>query len=92
MNLMEHRLVFFNMANPMNNNLANDMYSILNVDCILIQNYDNNDYLGMIDASINWAKNVKINSKPQFMLMLPFFSRRQGQGIDSIEIKRALAI
>lgn len=52
MNLLNERLVFFNMANPMNRNLANDMYSILKVDCILIQNYDNNEYLGMIDASI----------------------------------------
>lgn len=48
MNLMSNRLVFFNMANPMNHDLANDMFAILNVNGILIQNYDNDDYLGMI--------------------------------------------
>ena len=66
------------------------MYSILKVDCILIQNYDNNNYLPMIDAAIDWAKNIKINGKTSFMMMLPFFSRRQGQGIDTKEIERAL--
>ena len=67
----------------MNFNIANEMYTILKVDCILIQNYDNDDYLGMIDTSIKWAKNIKISSDPSFIMMLPFFSRRQGQGIDT---------
>jgi hypothetical protein len=31
-----------------------------------------------------------MNHKTSFMLMLPFFSRRQGQGIDTLEIERAL--
>lgn len=71
------------MANPLGHNLANDMYSILNVDCIMIQNYDNNDHMGMIHESINWAKSTKFTYKPKIMLLLPFFSRRGGQGIDS---------
>lgn len=32
------------------------MYNILNVDCIMIQNYDNDRYIDMIYASINWIK------------------------------------
>ena len=44
----------------------------------------------MLDAAIDWAKNIKINGKTSFMMMLPFFSRRQGQGIDTKEIERAL--
>lgn len=66
------------------------MYSILNVDSILIQNYDNDNYLGMIESSVSWAKSIKFqsNPSPSFILLLPFFSRRSGQGIDSKEIKR----
>jgi hypothetical protein len=52
MNLMNDRLVFFNMANPMAMDLAVDMYAILKVDCILIQNYDNNSYMPMITKAI----------------------------------------
>ena len=47
MNMYKDKLLFFNMANPMGLDLANDMYSILNVDGILIQNYDNDQYLQM---------------------------------------------
>ena len=49
MNMYKDKLLFFNMANPMGLDLANDMYSILNVDGILIQNYDNDQYLQMIE-------------------------------------------
>ena len=85
MNLPYDKLIFFNMANPMGLELSNDMYSILKVDSILIQNYDNDNYLGMLESSINWAKSVKFKSytSAPFILLLPFFSRRSGQGIDS---------
>lgn len=86
MNLYPERLLFFNMANPLNLQLANEMYTILHVDCIMIQNYDNDLYLPMIEASINWIKSNKFNYKPKFMLLLPFFSRRAGQGIDTKQI------
>lgn len=88
MNLYPERLLFYNMANPMGISLSNEMYSILNVNCIMIQNYDNDKYIEMIEASINWVKSSKFNYRPKIMLLLPFFSRRAGQGIDSKEIKK----
>lgn len=88
MNLYPERLLFFNMANPMGLHLAHEMYAILNVDCIMIQNYDNDRYLPMIEASISWAKSNKFNYKPKIMLLLPFFSRRAGQGIDTKQIAK----
>lgn len=54
----------------------------------MIQNYDNDRYLEMIDASINWIKGNKFNYKPKFMMLLPFFSRRAGQGIDTKQIQK----
>lgn len=71
------------MANPLGLNLALDAYTKLEVDCILIQNYDNDKYFQQLQAAISWTESIKINSKPEFMLMLPFFSRRRGQGVDS---------
>lgn len=76
------------MANPMGIQLANEMYAILNVNCIMVQNYDNDKYLDMINASVNWIKSTKFNYKPKFMLLLPFFSRRGGQGIDTKQIQK----
>lgn len=86
MNLPPGKVLFFNMANPQGLNLANEMYSILNVDSILIQNYDNDNYLGMISSSLSWLKSVKFVHSPKFILLLPFFSRRAGQGVSSKEI------
>lgn len=88
MNLYPERLLFFNMANPMGLQLANEMYTILHVDCIMIQNYDNDRYIEMVESSINWIKANKFNYKPKFMLLLPFFARRGGQGIDSKQIQK----
>lgn len=88
MNLYPERFLFFNMANPMGLQLASEMYTILHVDCIMIQNYDNDRYIDMVEASINWIKNNKFNYKPKFMLLLPFFARRGGQGIDAKQIQK----
>ena len=58
-NIGSDKLLFFNMANPMDRSLAKEMYPRLNVNCILIQNYDNDNYLGMIDSAISWAQTLK---------------------------------
>lgn len=47
------------MASPKDRNLEEKNYDLLKVDCLLIQNYDTNDFTGMIDYAIDWAKNLK---------------------------------
>jgi hypothetical protein len=42
----------------------------------------------MIEASINWVKSTKFNYKPKVMMLLPFFARRGGQGIDAKQIQK----
>jgi hypothetical protein len=41
----------------------------------------------MIEASINWAQSTKFNKKPIIMLLLPFFARRGGEGVDAKQIQ-----
>ena len=71
----EDKLIFFNMANPIDHmkNLDMDTYIQLEVDAFLIQNYDKGGrYLDIIDKSIEWFK--ILNKKADLILMLPFFS------------------
>ena len=77
------------MANPMNTDtLDMDSYNSLAVDYIMIQNYDKGDnYLQMVEGSINWSKKVRRNIK--IMLMLPFFSVKVNYG--SISTEEAVA-
>ena len=51
------------MASPKDRDIADDTYSQLKVDCILIQNYDTPDYIGMVDYAIRWSQNLKKNGK-----------------------------
>ena len=69
------------MANPQNhmNTLSTNLYSKLQIDTLLIQNYDGgNNYMTMIDKSIEWKQKLKSNYK--LMLMLPFFAVKVNGG------------
>lgn len=73
--LGKDKLIFFNMANPADHIKKLDMasYSQLDIDALLIQNYDKGGrYLDIIDKSIEWFKTT--NKKIELILMLPFFS------------------
>ena len=57
-------IVFFNMANPSRRKLVNDLYQKLNVDGLLIQNYDSPlDFIQMLKDSVQWVKSSKISAK-----------------------------
>jgi hypothetical protein len=53
----------------------------------MIQNYDNDHYMEMVEASINWVQTIKFNYKPSIMLLLPFFARRGGEGVDAKKVR-----
>jgi len=84
--LGKDKLVLFNMGNPKDhmNTLDIQLYDMLKVDVLLIQNYDKGDkYIEMIQKSIQWT--TKLKSKPRFMMMLPFFTVKLGVGSISTE-------
>ena len=61
------------------NTLSTNLYSKLQIDTLLIQNYDGgNNYMTMIDKSIEWKQKLKSNYK--LMLMLPFFAVKVNGG------------
>lgn len=69
------KVLLFNMANPgaSRSTLDLDQYNQLPVDWLLIQNYDSGeDYLGMVQRSIEWSRDIHAPIK--VMLMLPFFA------------------
>jgi hypothetical protein len=73
--LGKDKLIFFNMANPSDHMSKLDMtsYAKLDIDTLLIQNYDKGGrYLDIIDKSIEWFKDT--NKQIELILMLPFFS------------------
>ena len=55
---------------------------MLHVDGFMIQAFDSIEYEEQIKHAIYWSKitsNIKTNAK--YFILLPFFSRRQRQGI-----------
>ncbi len=49
-------LIFFNMANPANRKIQNSFYKKLNINGLLIQNYDTSlDFVDMIKKSSKWV-------------------------------------
>lgn len=72
------------MANPSSQqNINTKLYQQLNIDGLLIQNYDSPiNFHQMIKNSINWVNqsHLKIN---KIFLLLPFFSYKNGQGIST---------
>lgn len=74
------KIIFFNMANPMDhmNTLEVELYKQLPVNYILIQNYDKGDkYIDMVVKSIEWSKKL---GEVKTMLLLPFFTVKMGVG------------
>jgi hypothetical protein len=64
---------------------------MLHVDGFMIQAFDSIEYDTQLKNAILWAKlisNIKVNAK--YFILLPFFSRRQRQGIKTTEVFRAL--
>lgn len=80
----EELLLFFNMANPSRHKVDLKLYKSINVDGLLIQNYDSPiDFIQMIKGSVNWLKQINIQADKVFLL-LPFFSYKNGQGISTL--------
>lgn len=55
---------------------------MLHVDGFMVQAFDSIQYDMQLKNAISWAKsisNIKVNAK--YFVVLPFFSRRQRQGI-----------
>lgn len=76
------------MANPSNRKLDNSLYRSLDVDGIMIQNYDSPlDFIQLLKNSVSWVKQAKPKAQKTVM-MLPFFSYKNGQGISTIDAKR----
>lgn len=84
-------MVFFNVANPSSQQKINvKLYQTLNIDGLLIQNYDSPiDFHLMIKNSIKWINQSKIKI-PKIFLLLPFFSYKNGQGISTKDAKNEL--
>ena len=64
---------------------------MLHVDGFMVQAFDNIEYDIQLKNAILWAKitsNIKLNAK--YFILLPFFSRRQRQGIKTSEVYSAL--
>ena len=64
---------------------------MLHVDGFMVQAFDSIEYDTQLKNAILWAKltsNIKTNAK--YFIVLPFFSRRQRQGIKTTEIFKAL--
>lgn len=82
------------MANPSQRQLETKLYQSLDVDGLLIQNYDSSgDFHGMIRNSIRWVVENEINiniNKERIFLLLPFFSYKNGQAIGTGDAKREL--
>jgi hypothetical protein len=76
------------MANPSNRQLDNSLYSSMKLDGLLIQNYDSPlDFIQMIKNSVKWTKQVKPQVQ-QTIMMLPFFSYKNGLGISTTDAKK----
>ena len=52
------------MANPASRNMENSFYKKLNIDGLLIQNYDTPlDFIEMIKKSSKWVESLKLEGK-----------------------------
>jgi hypothetical protein len=64
---------------------------MLHVDGFMVQAFDSIEYDTQLKNAILWAKltsNIKVTAK--YFILLPFFSRRQRQGIKTSEMFSAL--
>lgn len=76
------------MANPSNRKLDGSLYRSLNVDGLLIQNYDSPlDFIQLLSNSVRWVKQVKPKAR-KIIMMLPFFSYKNDRGISTADAKK----
>lgn len=57
---------------------------MLHVDGFMVQAFDTVEYDVQLGSAVMWAKamsKIKVNAK--YFILLPFFSRRQRQGINT---------
>ena len=86
------KLILFNTANPVDHMQSLDLeaYRKLNIDYLLVQNYDKGDrYMDMVKASLAF-KNL-LSTSYGYLLMLPFFSVSSVKGgVSSSEVADTL--
>ena len=65
---------------------------MLHVDGFLVQAYDSIYYDQELKTALAWARiTSKVKTNAKYFILLPFFSRRQRQGIKTSQIFKALS-
>jgi hypothetical protein len=78
------------MANPSHKTLSPSLYKSLNIDSLLLQNYDSDlPFIECLKNSISWIEQMQPKA-PSITMLLPFFSYRNNQAISTEDVRKEL--